>query len=75
MYSKPSWGIEEVDCWYPIDNEIGRELEVPFLEEEIKKTVFECDGLGPDGFTLALYQDCWDIVKGNLMKVLNEFFE
>lgn len=40
---------------------MGRELEEPFLEDEVKKAVFECDGFkapGPDGFTLALYQDC-----------------
>lgn len=30
---------------------------------------------GPDGFTIALFQKCWDIVRADLMKVLKEFFE
>ena len=29
--------------------------------------------LGPDGFTIALYQDCWDVVKEDLVKVFQEF--
>ena len=24
---------------------------------------------GPDGFTQALYQECWDVIKEDLMKV------
>lgn len=40
--------------------------------------MFESDGKkasGPCGFTLAFYQECWDTVKRDLMKVFNEFFE
>ena len=28
---------------------------------------------GPDGFTIALYQECWDVIKEDLMKVFREF--
>ena len=27
----------------------------------------------PDGFTMALYQECWDVIKEDLMKVFHEF--
>lgn len=30
---------------------------------------------GPDGYIMAFYQHCWDLVKGDLMKVFSEFFE
>lgn len=63
--------------WTPIEGGSGNELERHFPEEEIKKTVFESDGSkapDPNVFTLAFFQECWDIVKGDLVKV-NEFFE
>ena len=28
---------------------------------------------GPDGFTIAMYQECWDFIKEDLMKVFLEF--
>ena len=28
---------------------------------------------GPNGFTMALYQECWDVIKEDLMKVFHEF--
>lgn len=28
----------------------------------------------PNGFSMACYQSCWDIVKRDLMKVFKEFF-
>ena len=53
-------------------------LQRPFEEEGIKCAVFECDGnkaLGPDGFSLAMYQDQWEVIKSDLIKVFNEFHE
>lgn len=48
-------------------------LERPFEEEEeIRRAVWE---LGqekspePDGFSMALFQSCWDIIKINLVSV------
>lgn len=29
---------------------------------------------GPDGFTISFFQKCWGIIKGNLMKVFEEFY-
>ena len=28
---------------------------------------------GSDGFTLAFFQDCWSVVKGDFMAVFAEF--
>lgn len=30
---------------------------------------------GPNGFSVHFYQECWDIIKNDLMKVFFEFFE
>lgn len=43
--------------WSPIHNSLMEVLEKPFSEEEVRKTVFECDGNkapGPDGFTMLV---------------------
>ena len=29
--------------------------------------------LGPNGFSLAFFQDCWEVVKGDLMAVFADF--
>jgi hypothetical protein len=28
---------------------------------------------GPDGFSLAFFQDCWEVVKGDIMAVFADF--
>jgi hypothetical protein len=28
---------------------------------------------GPDGFSMAFFQDCWAVVKGDFMAVFSEF--
>ena len=48
----------------------------PFIEEEISKVIFQLDrdkALGPDGFTIAVFQDCWDVIKEDLVRVFTEF--
>ncbi|RVW65780.1 hypothetical protein CK203_007245 [Vitis vinifera] len=53
-------------------------LEVPFSEEEIHFALMEMRGdkaPGPDGFTMAFWQDCWDVVKEEVMELFKEFFE
>ncbi|GMQ04499.1 hypothetical protein CsSME_00049896 [Camellia sinensis var. sinensis] len=69
FYSK-LFSKDEIECaiW----------LERPFEEMEIKDAVFECErdkAPGPDGFSLAVFQDCWEVVKGDLVKVFMEFYE
>ena len=71
----PFRGIDSIE-WSPIVAEEAIDLERPFDEEEVKKAVFDCDGNkspGPDGFTLALFQKCWEEVKSEVMVVMNDF--
>ncbi|RVW82961.1 Transposon TX1 uncharacterized 149 kDa protein [Vitis vinifera] len=34
---------------------------------------WSAEGVGPDGFTIALFQDCWDVIKEDLVRVFAEF--
>ncbi|WKA09802.1 hypothetical protein VitviT2T_027421 [Vitis vinifera] len=80
LYSKPegdSWKIEGID-WTPIFEESAIWLDRPFSEEEVRMTVFQLNkekAPDPDGFTIAVYQECWDkrgSYEGRLRKVLHE---
>lgn len=54
-----------------------RWLERPISEDELHKSIMGIKGdreLGLDGFTITFFQRCWDIVKGDMMKVLDEFY-
>ncbi|RVW39538.1 putative ribonuclease H protein [Vitis vinifera] len=78
LYASPtgeSWGVEGLD-WSPISEESALRLDSLFTEEEISKAIFQLDrdkAPGPDGFTTAVFQDCWDVIKENLIiaKVLS----
>ena len=78
LYASPSeesWRVEGLD-WFLISGESASRLESPFIEKEISKAIFQLDGdkaLGPDGFTIAVFQDCWDVIKEDLVKVFDEF--
>lgn len=53
-------------------------LELPFSEEEVRKMIFNMKGdktPGPNGFTISFFQNCWEIVKVDLLKVFEEFHE
>ncbi|RVX11326.1 LINE-1 retrotransposable element ORF2 protein [Vitis vinifera] len=70
-----SWKIEGID-WAPISEESAIWLDRPFSEEEVRMAVFQLNkekAPGPDGFTLAVYQECWDVIKEDLMRVFFEF--
>ncbi|RVW74124.1 hypothetical protein CK203_052225 [Vitis vinifera] len=50
----------------PISGESASRLESSFTEEEIFKAIFQMNrdkALGPDGFTIAVFQDCWEVIK------------
>ncbi|WKA01530.1 hypothetical protein VitviT2T_019810 [Vitis vinifera] len=78
LYTNPtgeSWGVEGLD-WSPISEESALRLDSPFIEEEISKAIFQLDrdkAPGPDGFTIAVFQECWDVIKEDLIiaKVLS----
>jgi hypothetical protein len=51
-------------------------LEDKFIEEEIRKAVFESysDGApGPDGISFMFYQTFWDVIKGDLVEMFDDF--
>ncbi|TYK22164.1 peptidyl-prolyl cis-trans isomerase CYP23 isoform X1 [Cucumis melo var. makuwa] len=67
------WSLDEA-----ISPREDEEHVVPFTIEVIEKVVFNCDGnraLGADGFSMAFFQDDWDLIKGDLEGVFKEFFE
>jgi hypothetical protein len=47
-------------------------LEFPFVEKEVLDVVMGMNrdkALGPDGFSIAFFQDCWDVIKKDIMGV------
>lgn len=61
-----------------IDNEVACNVEKPFSVEEVNIVVMSMGkdkSLGPDGFSMLFYRDCWDIIQADLMEVFAEFFE
>ncbi|KAJ9674188.1 hypothetical protein PVL29_023628 [Vitis rotundifolia] len=65
LYASPtgeSWSIEGLDL-SPISEESASRLDSPFTEEEISKAIFQLD----------IFQDCWDVVKEDLVRVFAEF--
>jgi hypothetical protein len=60
-----------------LDHEAGW-LEREFEEEEVRKSVMAMEGdkaPGPDGFSIAFFQVCWEVVKEDVMKVFREFHD
>ena len=56
------------------DNEM---LNRTFTEEEVKKSVFEMKentAPGPNGFGVTFYKKCWNLIKGELMEMINDFY-
>ena len=53
-------------------------LELPFSKSEIHATLMEMNGdkaPGPDGFTVAFWQSCWEFVKEEVLDMFKEFYE
>ncbi|RVW44617.1 hypothetical protein CK203_110049 [Vitis vinifera] len=56
----------------------AEDLEKPFTEEEIHGALMEMRGdkaPGPDGFTMAFWQECWCVCEGGGGGSFKEFFE
>ncbi|RVW16678.1 LINE-1 reverse transcriptase-like [Vitis vinifera] len=52
------------------------DMESNSLIEEIHKAIFQLDrdkAPGPDDFTIAVFQDCWDVIKEDLVRVFAKF--
>uniref|UniRef100_A0A2N9H040 Uncharacterized protein n=1 Tax=Fagus sylvatica TaxID=28930 RepID=A0A2N9H040_FAGSY len=61
-----------------ISEEEAAWLDRPFEESEIVHVVQGCNGdkaLGPDGFSLAFFQQCWGVVSKDMLAVYHEFHE
>ena len=59
-----------------ISGEEAEWLERPFDVDEVIDVVRSLNGdkaLGPDGFSLAFYQSCWDVIKDDVISMFNEF--
>jgi hypothetical protein len=53
-------------------------LEDPFEEKEVWEVIKGIDrdkAPGLDGFSMAFFQECWDVIKGDLMAVFSEFHD
>jgi hypothetical protein len=52
------------------------ELIRPFSEEEIKSALFKMEknkAAGPDGFPIEFFQKKWDVVKGDMLVLFDDF--
>ena len=61
-----------------VSNEENELLVAPFSEEEIKEAIFSCyaEGApGPDGLSFIFYQKFWDIIKGDLVSMFEDWFK
>lgn len=75
VHSRPFVQVIE---WNSISKLEMERLTDPFSLEEIKTSMFGCDkskSLGPDGFSIAFYQENWYRIKDDLLKVFREFHE
>jgi hypothetical protein len=70
--------------YYPIDEEgalcIGYCMSMInfqcFILDEVRNVVSVVNGdkaLGPDGFSMAFFQACWDVLSSDIMAVFNDF--
>lgn len=53
------------------------ELTKPFSEEGVKKAIFSTGkntAPGPDHFPVEFFQECWEIIKCDMMALFNDFF-
>ena len=59
-----------------LNEEEASSLEESFKENEVWEVIKGMDrdkASGPDGFTLAFFQDCWGVVKEDFLAVFAEF--
>ncbi|KAF5442537.1 hypothetical protein F2P56_035184 [Juglans regia] len=59
-----------------LDPQVAERLERPFEEVEIRSVIKGMAGdkaPGPDGFSMAFFQTCWDVLKDDIMGVFQEF--
>jgi hypothetical protein len=78
LFSEPlSWRprLDNVE-FDRLNGEEASSLEDPFEEREVREVIKGMDrdkAPGPDGFFMAFFQDCWEVVKEDFMAVFEEF--
>jgi hypothetical protein len=53
-------------------------LERAFEEEEVRKVVSAMvrdKAPDPDGFSMAFFRECWDVLRGDIMDVFQDFHD
>ncbi|GJU89969.1 RNA-directed DNA polymerase, eukaryota [Tanacetum coccineum] len=80
QFSKPDWTRVPFDGQFPnqLDSVQSSELESDVSNEEIKKSVWDCDSdksPGPDGLTFEFLKRFWYIVDGDVINAVKEFFK
>ncbi|RVX23718.1 Transposon TX1 uncharacterized 149 kDa protein [Vitis vinifera] len=61
-----------------ISQQEAKNLEIPFSENEVQSALMEMNGdkaPGPEGFTIAFWQSCWEFVKKEILEMFKEFHE
>jgi hypothetical protein len=61
-----------------ITPEENEKLAMVITEQEVKEAVFQMKhnkAPGPDGFPAEFYQKFWETIKGDLMALIEDFYE
>ncbi|RVX22233.1 LINE-1 reverse transcriptase-like [Vitis vinifera] len=61
-----------------ISQQEAETLERPFTEDEIYVALMEMNGdkaPGPDGFTMAFWQSCWEFIKEEILEMFKDFYD
>jgi hypothetical protein len=61
-----------------VHEEDKHSLICPFSMEEIRDVVMNLkdnSAPGPNGFSVSFFQNCWDIIKGDMMKMFQDFWD
>ncbi|XP_071713583.1 uncharacterized protein [Rutidosis leptorrhynchoides] len=80
LFEKPNTeGLEMNDWDGPrLESNMVEKLEARFNEKEILQAIKSCGrnkASGPDGFNILFFTKYWDIIKEDLVKALNWFWE
>jgi hypothetical protein len=66
------WQAEDI-----VTSQENSDLTKPFLEEEIKVALFQMEknkAARPDGIPIEFYQHCWEMIKGDMLEMFNDFY-
>ena len=80
LYSKEERSSPSIDglSFMGLASSEAEGLEIPFTEEDVFAALLDLGkdkALGPDGFTMAFWFFCWDVMKVEIMGFFREFHE